>query len=399
MFTAEELELEDPYAFYERLRATEGVHAIEGTPIYLVARHADVMEVLARQDEFSNTIQDVLYDVDADEAPAGSAEGAAADVLATADPPRHTVHRRLAGTAFTNRRIADLEPVVRAMVERLLEPALGVGFVEWMGTVALPVPLTVMCRILELPTEDLSRLARWSDAGVDVLGAVTPPERMLECSWMIADWVAYHRAHVMTLVDADDSGDDGLSPSIARAVREGEISADEAASLVMQFVAAGSESTSNLMGSAVRILAERSELQASLREDPARIPTFIEEVLRLEAPFRGHYRRVLVDTELAGTKLKAGDRLFVLWSAANRDDEAFERPNDVDLGRDNPRQHLSFGNGLHFCIGAPLARLESRVALETLLGSTRSFKLAGQPRHLPNLMVRRVSALPLVLET
>src|SRR4029453_1916455 len=109
------------------------------------------------------------------------------------------------------------------------------------------------------------------------------------------------------------------------------ISADEAASLVMQFVAAGSETTSNLMGSAVRTLAERAGLQTSLRDDPAQIPTFIEEVLRLEAPFRGHYRRVLDDTELAGTKLKAGDRLFVLWSAANRDGEAFERPNDVDL--------------------------------------------------------------------
>ena len=399
MFTAEELELEDPYAFYERLRAADGVHAIEGTPIYLVARHADVMEVLARQDEFSNTIQDVLYDIDADAAPSGSAEGSAADVLATADPPRHTAHRALVSTAFTNRRVADLEPFVRAMVERLLAPALGAGMVEWMGTVALPVPLTVMGRLLELPPEDLSRLQRWSDAGIDVLGGVTPPERMLECSWIIADWVAYHHAHLMTLVDADDSGDDALSPTIARGVRNGEVSAAEAASLMMQLVAAGSESTSSLMGSAVRILAENPELQTSLRDDPAQIPTFIEEVLRLEAPFRGHYRRVLVDTELAGTKLQAGDRLFVLWSAANRDDEAFEHPNDVDLGRDNPRQHLSFGNGLHFCIGAPLARLESRVALETLLGSTRSFKLAGQPRHLPNLMVRRVSALPLALET
>lgn len=398
MLTVEDLDLEHPEGLYERLRATDGVPAIEGTPIHLVARHADVMEVLARTDEFSNTIQEVLYDVDADLEKAGSADGAAADVLATADPPRHTVHRGLVATAFTNRRIADLAPMVEAMVTRLLAPSLGARFVEWMGTVAIPVPIAVVAHVLDLPTDDLSRLQRWSDAGVDVLGVVTPPERMAECAWIIADWVAYHHARVLEAVDAPDDGSDALTPTIARAVRAGEVSSAEAASLVMQLVAAGSESTSSLMGSAVRILAEQPDLQSDLRDHPERIPTFLEEVLRLEAPFRGHFRRVLVDTELAGTALRAGDRLFVLWSAANRDTEVFELPDQVDLDRDNPRQHLAFGNGLHFCIGAPLARLESRIALEALLGSTRSFKLAGQPRHLPNLMVRRVSALPLVLE-
>jgi cytochrome P450 len=125
--------------------------------------------------------------------------------------------------------------------------------------------------------------------------------------------------------------------------------------------------------------------------------SFLEEVLRHESPFRGHYRRVVRETELGGTSLAPGDRLFVLWGSANRDHTLFSDPDDVDLDRANPRQHLAFGNGLHFCIGAPLARLEARIALEELLGTTSGFAPSGPARHLPNLMVRRVAALPLEL--
>jgi cytochrome P450 len=397
VFTAEELELEDPYDFYARLRAADGIERIPGTRIHLVARHDDVMEVLERADVFSNTIQDVLYDVEEADAGSGAGEGAAADVLATADPPRHTVHRHLLATVFTSRRVADLEPFVRATVQRLLATSVVTGRVEWMGTVALPLPLTVVSRLLTLPSEDLSRLQRWSDAGVDVLGAVTAPERMLECSWLIADWVAYHREQARRLA-TEDAGADGIAPAIGRAVRDGEISLDEAASLFVQLVAAGSESTSSLIGSAARILAGDADLQRRLRDHPTEIPLFIEEVLRLEAPFRGHYRQVMADTELRGVPLSRGDRLFVLWSSANRDPDAFDEPDRLRLERAKPRQHLSFGNGLHFCIGAPLARLEARVALEELLARTRDLRLEGTPRHLPNLMVRRVAALELTFE-
>ena len=152
------------------------------------------------------------------------------------------------------------------------------------------------------------------------------------------------------------------------------------------------------MGSAAALLARDVDLQDRLRADPALIPPFVEETLRLEAPFRGHYRQVLRDTELGGVPLRRGDRLFILWSSANRDPSVFERPDEPVLDRESLRQHLSFGLGLHYCIGAPLARLEARVAIERLLASTRRFTAVAEPDHIPNLMVRRVRALALDVE-
>ena len=131
---------------------------------------------------------------------------------------------------------------------------------------------------------------------------------------------------------------------------------------------------------------------------PSSIPAFVEETLRLEAPFRGHYRQVLADTELAGAPLHKGDRLFILWSSANRQPDVFPDPESISLERANLRQHMSFGVGLHYCIGAPLARLEARIATEILLASTTRFRVAGPIRYFPSLMVRRLSALALDLE-
>jgi cytochrome P450 len=391
MFTPEQLE--DPYTFLEQLRADDPVHQVPGTRVFLVSRHADILDVLARTDDFSNRLQDVLYTFTEDD-PTGRGEGAVADVLATADDPAHAVHRHLVATAFTARRVGELEPFVTDFVRRCVEPSRVAGRIEWMTAVALPLPIAVMGRILGIPDEDLTRLQRWSDAGIDVLGGVVSPERMMECSWQIADWGAYHLAQIQAAKDSED----GITGAVARAARDGKIDDAEAASLVGQLVAAGSESTSSLIGSVAAALALDQDMQDRLRADPKSIPAFVEETLRLEAPFRGHYRQVLSDTELAGVALHKGDRLFILWSSANREAEIFPEPETVSLERANLNRHMSFGVGLHYCIGAPLARLEARVATEVLLASTTRFRLGGPIRHLPSLMVRRLSALALDLE-
>ena len=150
---------------------------------------------------------------------------------------------------------------------------------------------------------------------------------------------------------------------LANGVREGLISEQDAVSIIIVLVGAAGESTSSLMGSAVRILAQDTELQQRLREQPTLIKRYVEEVVRLESPFRGHYRAVLRETQLGGVSIPTSARLFLLWAAANRDPTVFSEPDTLDLERHNTNEHLGFGHGIHFCIGARLARMETRVIL------------------------------------
>jgi cytochrome P450 len=170
--------------------------------------------------------------------------------------------------------------------------------------------------------------------------------------------------------------------------------------MLVQLVGAGGESTAGLIGNAARILAEQPELQQRLRSAPELIPPFLDEVLRVESPFRGHYRLVRHDCQLGGVDLRAGDHLVLHWGAANRDDAEFADSDQIALGRPGRRAHVAFGRGLHFCVGAPLARLEAEVATATLLARTRRFRLdpAEAPVWAPSIFVRRHAKLRLQIQ-
>jgi cytochrome P450 family 144 len=392
--------LENPYPVYDRLRAEAPVSELPGTGMWLVTRHADVLDALSRPEDFSSHLAALLYlggDGDASLVDAGGGEGGAVDVLATTDPPEHTAHRKLVSTAFTNRKMADLEPSVREFVESRLAPALARGRLDWIDQVALPLPITVVAGVLGLPVDDTGRLQFWSDRGIELLSGFATPERLLACSRDIADFMAYLVARI---AEATDSPADTVVATLGHAARDGSLTELEAASLLLQLVSAGSDSTSSLVGSSARLLAEHPDLQDSLRANPAAIPAFVEEAVRLESPFRGHFRVTARDTELGGVELAAGTRLMLLWGAANRDAAVFDRPEEIDLDRASHERHVGFGLGIHFCVGAPLARLETRVALEVLLARTRTFRPAedAPPRHVPSLFVRRLAELQLLLD-
>jgi cytochrome P450 len=185
------------------------------------------------------------------------------------------------------------------------------------------------------------------------------------------------------------------------AVDAGELTDVEALATLFLLISAGGESTTSLTGTGVRILAERPDLQDRLRREPQLIPAFVEEACRIDPPFRGHYRHVVRDTELGGVLLPEGSTLVLAWPAANRDGVAFSNPDEIDLDRPNPRQHVGFGWGIHLCVGAPLARVEAKVAFEQLLARTTSFTIDPEVpplHHHLSLMVRRLVELPLVLE-
>ena len=388
--------LEDPYPLYDLLQREQPVTQLPGTDIWLVSRHADVVEAASKPEVFSSNISAVVYRGDGPNPVVLQADPdaiGAVDVLATADPPAHSTQRKLMNRVFVPSRISALEPMIREVVVSTLESAVAAGEMEWMDDLSNPLPVQVISTVLGLPSADGDRLKQWADAGVDLLSGVAPPERLGECWQLMVGFLQYLRDRLASPAPGS------VRAEIAEAVARGDLSEREGVSLMLQLVIAGSESTASLMGSAVHMLASDPRLQDELRAHPERIGVFVEEALRLESPFRGHFRVTREDTVLGGVALPKGARLMLMWGAGNRDPQTYSCPADLDLAREKPKQHLAFGSGIHFCLGAPLARLEAKIAIEELLARAARVELVAdeKPRHHPSLFVRRFERLRLQL--
>ncbi|HEX9775121.1 MAG TPA: cytochrome P450 [Actinomycetota bacterium] len=384
--------IEDPFPSWEILRREAPVYSMPETGMWLVTRHADLVEAAARPEVFSSRISAVMYAgqgtnpavIEADPDAIG-----AVDVLATQDPPAHTLQRKLIGKRFTRARVRAFEPFVRRFVRDALAGA--PGEVEWMTAVATPVPLAIIAAMLGLPRDRRDDVHRWADAGIDLLSGVASPERMAE-AW--AEMVSFFDFLGAQLADP---APETVTADVAGAIAHGELTDREGASLMLQLVIAGSESTASLIGSAVALLGGEPGLQAHVRADAGLLPKFLEEVLRLESPFRGHFRVTTEATTLGGVALPKGARVMLMWGSANRDERAFPSPGALDTGRARLSSHVGFGSGIHTCVGAPLARMEAAAAIAALLEETQSFELFEPVRHVPSLFVRRPARVPIRL--
>jgi len=395
--------IEDPYPFYAALREHAPVYEVPGTGIYLVSKRHLIEAALERHDDFSANLTGVLMTGADGEAQTFDLSnfGSTVDAIANADEPSHSVHRKLVLPHVTPKAVASIEETFRTWAGELIGPLLAEGGGDFVARVANPLPTRAMALVVGLPLGDVDRLLGWAMRGTEVLAGTTTLERMAFVGAQAGEMSAYLGEHLQRAMCAPkERPSPGVIGEIARGVVEGLISEGDGVSILVVLVGAGGESTSSLTGSAVRILAEQLELQRELRAKPHLIPKFVEETLRLESPFRGHYRHVLRDTKLGDVELAQGSRILLLWSAANRDPETFDHPDRVDLHRPGLREHLAFGRGIHFCVGARLARLEARVILEELLARTRSFALDpyNPPEYVSSIFVRRHSALGLVAE-
>jgi cytochrome P450 len=328
--------------------------------------------------------------------------GGAIDAIANADEPSHSVHRKLVLPHVTPKVVALLEETLREWAVELIDPLVDEGGGDFVHRVANPLPTRAMALVVGLPLEDVDRLLDWAMTGTEILAGTTTPERMGLVAAKTGQMAAYllgQLQHALAAPEAQPSP--GVIGELARGVREGLISESDGASILVVLAGAGGESTSSLTGNAVRILAEQPDLQQELRVKPQLIPEFVEEAVRLESSFRGHYRHVKRDTKLGDAELSAGSRIMLLWAAANRDPKMFENPDSVDIHRSSLREHLAFGRGIHFCVGARLARLETRVILEEMLARTRCFALDPRrpPRYVSSIFVRRHAEIRLITES
>lgn len=393
--------VQEPHAFYAALRREAPLYRLPNDAYSLISRYRDVRDAAMNTEIYSSNLVAVM--LQGLEQPELLSLDGAVDALAIADPPVHGRQRKLSNKAFSIRRIAELEPSVRALAESLIGAILPRGgerrsSADWMREVAVPLPMTVIARLIGLPSEDVPQLKRWSDSAVALLSGLNTPEQLAAHAGQAGELTAYfvRRVEEAALAPKDD-----VLGDLVRA-REGSeaLTRDEVVSILLQLLTAGNESTTSLIGSAVRLLLEHPDVEGRVRADRRLLEPFIEEALRLESPFHGHFRVVRRDTEVAGKPLSEGSRVMLLWGAANRDDHEFPNPDAIDLARPNGRSHLAFGFGIHHCIGAALARLETRVVLETLLARTSALRRVEEKvEHVPSLLVRCLATLPVEFAT
>ncbi len=392
--------IENPYALYARMRASAPVCQIGDTRAFLISSHAAVEEAVRRHGEFSAQLKGMLV-CGEDERPYVfdlTAAGITSNVIATADEPEHAVHRRLMLPPLKASRIANLEPELRAFAcERVAAFTQGRGG-DICAVLAETLPAYVVMRLLDLGDDALEAVRRWAMMGGDFLAGRLGTAEMTHVFTESVAQYNYLSGHFDAVqARARERRGESLTATLAGGVDEGLITREQAIGILVILFGAAGESTASLLGSAIRLLAMDPSLQAQLRTAPAMIPNFIEEVVRLESPFKFHYRVVSSDTTLCGTFLRAGDLLLLGWAAANRDPVAWDNPDTLKLNREKPERHLGFGYGIHFCIGAPLARLEVRVALEELLAGTQRIELDPDrsSAFAPSIFVRRLQHLHL----
>jgi cytochrome P450 len=312
--------------------------------------------------------------------------------LISDDPPRHTRLRGLVNRAFTPRRVKELEPRISGVVGELMEGFSPGVDVDVMAGLAVPLPITIIAEALGIPASDRERFKRWSNALISGDGPSNGgnPERLAHLqemqSYFIAEVADRRRVPAADLLSA-----------LTTAEIDGSRLEDyEVLGMATLLLVAGNETTTNLIGNMLAVLAVRPDLWAAARADRALVETIVEETLRYDSPVQNLGRKTLTECEVGGQKIPAGQEVIVSFAAGNRDPKAFEKPDEFRMDRDL-RSHLAFGNGIHYCLGAPLARAEARIACNALLdrfGSVAPGTIPGV-RQSSSLLVRGYTTLPL----
>jgi cytochrome P450 family 144 len=386
--------IQDPYAFYRELQAEAPVWRVPGTEIFVVTSFAMLTEAALRVEDFSSNMRCFLYR-DENGLPARLNVGDySVQALASADPPVHTAHKRAVFPKFVEKRMALLEPEIIETTARLTEAAVAKDRFDFMAEVGNRVPISVISQLIGFRDSDLDTLLQSAFDSASIVAGTTSQEELVALmmrSGNIREWIAGQ-------IDmAKERPGEDILTSIGQGVASGALEADVALIILQILLSAGGESTTSLLGNAVGILARNQDLQEQLRRQPDRVPAFIEEALRLEAPFRHMLRYAPKATVLGGVDIPAGATVLLFWGAGNRDPSVFENPDELIF--DRPLRHLTFGRGIHQCVGAPLARLEGKVVLTVLLERTRSFMLDPDrpPLWANSLQARRYQQLPLQL--
>jgi cytochrome P450 family 144 len=388
--------LQDPYPLYDRMRAESPVHRIGDSDFYVVCGWDALIDAVNRVDDFSsNLTATMVFHDDGSVTPFPMFEaGSPSHALATADDPSHAVHRKILLPHLSAKRVRIIEEFAAHTASRLWDENVVDGQIEWMSAMANRLPMMVVAKLLGLPDNDVDNLIRLGYATTTLLDGVVSQAQLEAASVAAFELSSYVMEHFEKASGTDEPG---LIPDMAARYAAGEVDQMAAMGIMLTLFSAAGESTASLLGSGAWILADRPDIQKQVREDPELLGAFIEEALRYEPPFRGHYRHVWRDTELGGVTVPANAHLLLMWGAANRDPAQFDGPNEFRLDRSGAKGHVTFGKGVHFCVGAALARLEAQVVFRMLLDRTSWIDAVDVGEWLPSILVRRLNRLQLAV--
>ena len=378
----------DPYPTYARLRDEAPAYWNDRYGFWALSRHADVERALVDWQVFSNARSDILDVIQAGvPLPPG--------VVMFEDPPTHTMHRGLMSRVFTPRRMAALEDEVRAFCARSLDPLVGSAGFDIIEELAVVMPMRVIGMLLGIPEEDQTNVRDETDANLRTRAGqpmAVRAERIVTAD-LFADYIEWRSKHpsddLMTqLLEAEFEDESGELRRLTR---------PEVLTYASVIAGAGNETTGRLIGWLAKLLAEHPDQRREVVADRSLVPKVVDEALRFEPTGHAVARYVVKDVEYHGTTIPADNPILLLLGAANRDPRRYERPDEFDIHREDI-QHLTFGFGLHFCLGASLARLEGRVALDELLTRFPEWDIDHDAIELaPTSTVRGWQRMPLVL--
>jgi cytochrome P450 len=343
----------DPYPFYAHLRREAPVAPLGAMGLWGVARHEDVVRILRDPETFSSVV--------------GARQLADADLppsMIFNDPPVHTRLRALIAKAFTPRVVELQRAQVAARSRELVAGILAKGEPDIVLDLAYPLPVMVIAHMLGVADGDHATFKRWSDAIIENVAAILLTGDDSALTGTNAEFDAYFSQRLAKLRRAPE--DNLLSDLVHVETEQGRLTALELLMFCRLLLVAGNETTTGLIVNAIRAFAEYPDVLLRVRDEPSLLPAAIEEALRYYAPFQATFRRTTRDVEVAGQTIPTGTRLLVFLASANRDEAVFERPDEFRLDRGQNR-HVAFGMGIHYCVGAPLARLEAEIALGELL--------------------------------
>ena len=391
-----------PYEGYKQLRRTAPLYQLPSTGFHLVTQYDLAREIIRAPDAFPSSVSPMAL----------SDDGIAPEILSiyesegwlplascsTSDPPYHSRVRGFLEKLFTAERVRAATPMIDKIAETLLDELEGQTEVEFVRAFAHPLPMMVIADLLGVPQSDIGQFKIWSDAIVEPFSMMASRERRIECAQLVVQMQAYFAD--MVAERKRQPRDDLISDAIAyRDSDDVAFTMQELMTIItIDLLASGNETTTAAIGSGMKLLIEDSSALAEIVAEPALIPRLAEEILRLESPAQGMFRRCAKDSMLQGVSLTEGELLNIRFGAANRDEQQFANPDQIDLHRPKPGGHLAFGMGRHVCVGAALARQEIISAFRAITQRYDQFWLTpgcDEPCYQPSLFGRNLLTLPI----